>query len=312
MDESEVVTPPAGETVGSGNDDRLARLSAIADQSENDRADDLANVNDDNTTEPFRTAAPESTDDSPTGEPDTVVEPEATAAPQKFKIKVNGRELELTQDELIARASKVEAADDYLRRAKEQTRTEQPAQPTKEELQRRQDEEDQALVRAIQMGTTEEATAALRKLREQASARPSISVDDVSRTVDERLAFTSAVSKFRDEFKDLVSDPYLEKIVLDRDQELLSQGDSRPYYERYVDIGTSVRKWRDGLLASVQPAARDNITTKEAAKAAAPKVPSAANAKTKPPVQEDDSDENPADVIAAMAKSRGGPQWMRS
>ena len=33
------------------------------------------------------------------------------------QLKVNGRELELTTDELIARAQKVEAADDYIKQA---------------------------------------------------------------------------------------------------------------------------------------------------------------------------------------------------
>jgi hypothetical protein len=38
--------------------------------------------------------------------------------PRKFKIKVNGKELELTEEELIARAQKTEAADEYFNDAK--------------------------------------------------------------------------------------------------------------------------------------------------------------------------------------------------
>jgi hypothetical protein len=40
------------------------------------------------------------------------------AEPRKIKLKVNGREVELTEDEVIARAQKVEAADTYLDEAK--------------------------------------------------------------------------------------------------------------------------------------------------------------------------------------------------
>jgi hypothetical protein len=46
-------------------------------------------------------------------------------------------------------------------------------------------------------------------------------------------------------------------------------------------------------------------------KAQAPRTPVSANAKAKPAAQEDEGDESPSSVIANMAKSRGGPQWLR-
>jgi hypothetical protein len=61
----------------------------------------------------------------PEAEPEAapvVVEPEAPAveaepAAELYEIKVNGRTLKLTKEELIARAQKVEAADQYLQQA---------------------------------------------------------------------------------------------------------------------------------------------------------------------------------------------------
>jgi hypothetical protein len=161
------------------------------------------------------------------------------------------------------------------------------------------------------MGTEEEATGALRKLREQASARPSIKLDDVSRTIDERLAFNAAITKFRTDYSDIVSDPFLNKLALDRDNELLAAGDGRPYAERYEEIGQTLRAWKGSLAPAPAPA-----TTNEdrlARKAAAPSAPAAAHAKAKSPAKQDDDDvEEPVgSVIANMAKSRGGPQWMR-
>ncbi len=161
------------------------------------------------------------------------------------------------------------------------------------------------------MGTEEEAAAALRKLREQTSARPSLSRDDVSRTIDERLAFNQAIEKFSSEYGDIWSDPILKKIALDRDAQLLKEGDQRPYWDRYSSIGEEVRSWKQSLAPA--PKQETTIEEKVARKASAPKVPAPASAKARPAkVEEDDVDDSPASVIASMAQRRGGPQWMRS
>lgn len=320
MSDKELTSGPeqASETVGTGNDERLALLSAIADQADAAREEDLANVNDDGSTEPYkveRTAEPEAEAEAPAAEPAPAPEPEPEA--KKYRLKVNGRELELTEQELIERAQKIEAADEYLRQAAEAKRRAAevpalPAGPTPEELQRLQDEEDRALVRAIQMGTEEEAAAALRKLRTQANAeRPSFTQDDVSRVIDERLEFNRAIEKFRTEYTDIETDPFLKKLALDRDAELLAQGDRRTYWERYDEIGREIRSWKERLVPAARPD-QPTFQEKEQRKAAAPKAPVVASAKTKPPAPADDEDETPSAVIASMAKSRGGPQWMRS
>lgn len=308
MDENE----NTGEAVGTGNDERIARLNAIADSADADRAEELANINDDGTTEPFVVdAAPAET---PAEEEETPSSSAEEELEKKYRIKVNGKEIELTEAELIARASKIEAADEYLRRAAEANRrVQEPAAPVADPnvLQRQRDDEDLALVRAIQVGTEQEALAALRKLREQAGARPSLSRDDVSRTIDERLAFNTAIERFSTEYNDVWSDPILKKIAFDKDAQLLQQGDTRPYWERYQEIGNEVRSWKESLAPAKK--AEVTMTDKEARKASAPKVPAPASAKSKPAkVEEDDIDDNPSAIISAMAQRRGGPQWMRS
>lgn len=318
MDENE----PTGEAVGTGNDERIARLNAIADSTDVERADEFAHVNDDGTTEPFSLdlspAEPISDNQESSGaesDPDAdQVAAVVDDSSKRYKLKINGREVEFTEAELIARASKIEAADDYLRQAsdiKRKAQTLAEPEPNQEVLQRQRDDEDLALVRAIQVGTEQEALAALRKLREQAGARPSLSRDDVSRTIDERLAFNTAIDRFSTEYNDVWSDPILKKIAFDKDAQLLQQGDTRPYWERYQEIGNEVRSWKESL-APVKKA-EVTMTDKEARKASAPKVPTPASAKSRPAkVEEDDIDDNPSAIISAMAQRRGGPQWMRS
>jgi hypothetical protein len=310
---------PSGEAIGTGNDERLARLSSIADQADRDREDELANINDDGTTEPFKAErdeeeAPVEEEAAPAEEAPAEEAPTEADEERTYTIKVNGKELRLTEAELIARAQKVESADDYLREAAAAKRQPvEPAGPSPEEIQRQRDADDRALVRAIQMGTEEEATAALRKMREQPNARPSLSADDVSRVIDERLEFTEAVKRFRNEFAEIDSDPFLKKLALDKDQELIDAGDRRAYWERYQEIGTSLQAWKNSLAPkAVDKPAENTFADKEQRKAAAPKAPMAASAKQKPVVQQDDDDEPSSSVIASMAKSRGGPQWMRN
>ena len=169
-------------------------------------------------------------------------------------------------------------------------------------------EERRALVRAIQMGTEEEAMAAIEKLQ---SRPPSVSADDVARTVDERLTFNDAVSRFQKDYKDLADDPVLLNIVLQRDKELLAQGDKRSYWERYEDIGTSVRTWKESLTKPATPEPEKPASDKQTRKASAPAVPQGAGTKAPAAVQDEDREETSAEIISKMAKSRGGPQWLR-
>jgi hypothetical protein len=311
-----------GEASGTGNDARVAMLNRINDANDEMRADEFESINDDGTTEKFVVRAAAGDDEALTD--DIVADPEADAEiarlaaetgapeeqPQMITRKVNGRDITLSLDDWLARASKVEAADQYLREASS-LRNEQlqkakaPAQADPEPEPTVDD--DLAIARAIQMGTEEEAVAALRTLRQP---RPSLTKDDVARTIDERLTFNGAIQRYREEFADVVGDPVLNQMALDADKRLLAAGDTRPYMERYTEIGTSIRDWSNKLVASRAPKPTTTAApTKLERKAAATPAPKAASQKTVSSVEEE-ADESTASVIANIAKSRGGPQWM--
>ncbi len=315
----EIQTTEEGEVVGTGNDARLKFLAQINDQNDASLAEngDLADVNDDGTTTAF--AKPETlTDEEVTqqeldraaAEANQIEEPEQP----KHKIKVNGKELELTTEELVERAQKVAAADEYLAEASRKlneakTTTEVKAPlPSHEDAAAKAMEDRRALVRAIQMGTEDEAMEAIEKLQ----SRPSVSADDLARTVDERLTFNDAVSRFRTDYKDLADDPVLLNIVLQRDKDLIAQGDKRSYWERYEDIGKSVRTWKEGLTKAATPEPEKPVSDKQTRKASAPAVPQGAGTKAPAVVQDEDREETSAEIISKMAKSRGGPQWLRN
>jgi hypothetical protein len=328
--------PSGGDAIGTGNDARIALLNAIGDQYDNIRAEDLADINDDGTTTQF--VAPslnEEDEEARAAREETETEAARLAAAnaaetqpttQMITRKINGKDVTLPLEEWLVRAQKVESADEYLqdaaRQRKELQRNEQtpepvvPQGPSTEELATQRLAEMRTLARAIQMGTEEEAVAALAKLQ-TANQPPTLTVEDVNRVTDERLRFNTAINWFAGEYKDLVSNPELNSMVIAREATLVRQGDRRPYAERYKAVGDEVRTWRDNLIASATPVTTTETTTpvssldaKRAAKAATPKAPTSASTKAVP-VQQDEEEDSPSAVIAAMAKARGGPQWAR-
>jgi hypothetical protein len=328
-------------TVGTENDKRLALYNEIADRNDAARSDEFTEFDDDGNpveSEGEETEEPEVGEES--GEeveeeqeeeppkPEVKVErkkapknkkepvEDLTNVPPKYKITVNGVEKELSVDELIARAQKVESADDYLREAvnlnNQAKSLVKPATKTEETTDQPEVDDEAALARALQMGSEDEAKAAIRKLRSSGPSK-----DDLDRTIDERLTFKQAVDWFAGEYKDIVSDPLLSQVAMNQDNILRSQGDKRGYRDRYKAIGDGIRDWLKSKApvteepeAEVKEETVDIPPTRKAKKAAAPSVPKPASTKVTEPVEEE-TEESASDTIAKMAQARGGPQWLR-
>ena len=213
------------------------------------------------------------------------------AEPELYEIKVNGRTLKLTKDELIARAQKVEAADDYIKQAAQMYRaTKEPAPEPKAPVS--VEEDDAALARAIQTGTEQEAVAAIQKLR----ARPSASTDDVLRIVNTQLAITEANRKFESDYSDIAKDPNLVALVTVEMQKRIQQRDPRSYQENLMEVAESVKNWK----ASFVPASAQ-VQEKVARKATVTVIPTAA---ARAAGKTDEKPESHAEIIAELAKQR--------
>ena len=268
---------------GTLNTDRLKRFNAIADSADEIRGQEF---NEEITDRPVE-------DDREEDDGETV---QAVAEPRRVKIKVNGKELSLTEDELIQRAQKVESADEYLRSASEAVKNATKLALSAQDEPTRVDEDDLALARAIQMGSEDEAVQAIRKIK----SRPSeVTPDAVARVVDERLSFQRAAEWFNGEYKELLADPLLKKLVLDRDTELAQLEPNTPYTDRLKRVGDEIRTWSQKMSGGSVPSKID----KAARKASVAAVPSAAGRQSSG--SDEESDDSPESVIAAMAKSRG-------
>jgi len=264
------------------NNERLNRRNMIADSADEFRSGDMDDID-----------GGRPVNDDRDDEDDGTVTQQAEDTNLLHKIKVNGKELQLSYEELVQRAQKVESADEYLRHASESVKNATKLALSTQDEPKQMEDDDLALARAIQMGSEDEAVQAIRKIK----SRPSeVTPDAVARVVDERLSFQRAAEWFNNEYKELLTDPNLKKLVLDRDAELAQLEPQTAYMDRLRRVGDEIRGW-NGQRAGTPK------VDKAARKAQVASVPSGAARQNTGANEE--SDDSPESVIALMAKSRG-------
>ena len=218
--------------------------------------------------------------------------------PKTYTLKVNGRDVQVTEAELIARASKVAAADEYLQMATDAVKRATALGPSHADTPA----SDSGAVNADTL------TAALQGDREaiekvaQRLNGPSVT-PDVLQAVDDRLTFHDAVNWFRGEYQDVVKDPFLYRLVVEEDKKIAQSEPTLPYRDRLKKAGETIRTWRQGFT----PVTETN--PKLTRKAATPTVPSAGGRQSR--VTEEEAEEPVERVIDAMAKARGQDQAVR-
>ena len=311
--------PEPGGAVGIVDQERLDRLDQLADKAtasyggqepakveppEPKVTRELVTQPKDPETGRFLPKDPEAVATEPAAE-EPAAEPVAEAAPaaapepapvvvQKYKIKVNGKEQELTAEEMIARVQKIEAADDYLKQAAQLYKSaKEPKEPAPEpKAPASVEEDDAALARAIQTGTEQEAVAAIQKLR----VRPSVPTDDVLRIVNTQLAINEANRKFASDYSDIAQDPNLMALVTVEMQKRIQQRDPRSYQENLMEVAESVKSWKASFVPSSA-----QIQEKQARKATVTVIPTAA---ARAAGKTDEKPESHAEIIAELARQR--------
>ena len=304
------------------NDDRLERLNAIANQSDQLKEQDGLEDVDDEAWEEARTGkAPGAGRDLDTPEraiADAEADDRATdeardAGAQDVKLIngethylliVNGQERWMTLQQLRETSSKVSAADQYLRDAKDAARKAVAAPPfvQDEEPSPKQDRARELLNRAL-MGE-QEAVDALAQLID---ARPSRVTPDVLQAVDERvdgrLTFRTVVEWFDHEYKAELADPDLRARIVRRDKEMATLYPEMDFRARLTEVGDEARAMRISKARNSPPVREDGFRSKEQRKASVRAIPSAAGRQVD---ESDDEDgETYESAIQSIAKSRG-------
>lgn len=223
-------------------------------------------------------------------EPDP--EPERPAA---VKVKVDGNELEVSQEELIRAYQKNSAADRRLEEAArilrqaEELAQQRVAEPeatthsgdTPEDLKSKAAD----VLSKLYDGDQEAATEALAQLiatakgGDQPTQKPEpVQIDDAALTerVLERIALNDAMSKVRTDYPDIINDPDLEMLAAIKVNRLVEQG--TPRSKAILEVSESMYKsLGKGRPTTATPSTRqenkarlDNIPTASAPAAAKP------------------------------------------
>ena len=274
-----------GEVVGQGNphDDARARLIQGYDKSTEDSGE-FQGVGDEEAESGHAEGAEE--------EASEATEEVAAEVPRKIKIKVDGQEEELTEEEVIALAQKGKSADKRFQEAAELRRQAEELRqpPEKSDVDENLEEDEVALARAIQMGSEAEAVEAIRKIRNRPSP------GDDANLIDDRIRGVQAMERFKTEYADIVSDPDLMNLAFMKDQQLVAKKDGRGYWERFDAIGKELRgKYLKPAAAPSEDKVERKADVVTLKRAAARQAPAA----------EPDQEESPSAVIADIAKRRG-------
>lgn len=285
----------AREAMERRNNDRLQLMENIADASEMGREDDIEGVEKpiDKEQAAAEAQARALQEEGVTAETQELADQKTINGVTHYLTVVNGREKWQTLQELRTNASKVEAADEYLRQASEAARNSaREALSPPDEPSSLDEAEARKLLAAAALGDEE----AIGRLAKAITAKPSGVTPDVLQAFDQRLSFRTELASLEAEQKDLLEDPYMGRLFRARLNELKQEAPDTKLSEAYRNIGKELRTAFPGYKGS-------KTQTKLERKRTLVQVPSAATRQQTD--TEDEGEEDPSAIIERLAKARG-------
>lgn len=195
---------------------------------------------------------------------DAVLEKEDTQP--KKKIKIDGVEKELTEDELIALAQKAGAVDARLAEATRVLEDAKRQAATREtyDVSRQPpvnppsladvDEEVDRIAKSLTFGDEGQVRNAVKDILTRGrSISPDVDKSLIHANVTAAISFERGKQILESTpeqggYSDVWSDPVLKSRFQQREHELRSANDNRPHPELYKSIGDEIRQWRDNLI----------------------------------------------------------------
>jgi hypothetical protein len=282
------------------NNERLERLNAIANQGDEER--DIEDVEEETWQD-----REEPGDEVPDAEPEDVIEARSHGADDVretngetyYRIIVNGQEKWLTLQQLRETSSKVTAADEYLRNAKQAAQNISGV-PSTDEPQSRETGVRDMLTRAL-MGEQEAIDELARRLERTPSETDVLRA--VDGRIDGRLTFRQAVDWFESEYADVLKiDPVRQRAV-QVDAELAQQNPEMDFKARLKMVGDDARSYLGQLRNQLGVTTDLARSQKEARKASVRSLPAAGGRQA---VDGDEGDDETYETtISKMASARG-------
>lgn len=298
----------AAEANKSRNNERLERMNAIADGSEENRElpheeleikDDAAErearaiAEDEAAAKLLQTEGVESDEKEPKDEKSDS-DTKTVNGDLYYRQIVNGSEKWQTLKQIRETAQKVESGDEYLRQAAESVKNaSRLALSHKDEPSSVERVDVRKILRAAVLGEEE----AIETLASFLETKPSEVTPDVLRTIDQRLSFRTELAELEDKSKDLLENQYTRRLFNDRLSELKAENPTMGLSEAYTSIDNELRTAFPGLLKP--KVSKDKLERKRTLV----NPPNAAARQQ--PEEEPEGEEDLSEVIGKMAKARG-------
>ena len=282
------------------NNERLERLNAIANSADERKSPD---IEDDDSTSweeqedaPVEKTAAQAEEAAEHGADDVRV----TNGENYYRIIVNGHEKWLSLQQLRDTSSKVTAADEYLRTAKEAVKNISAQAPSKDEFATpAKGRVREVLTRAL-MGE-QDAIDELALHLDGTLSREDV-LKAVDGRVDGRLTFREAVDWFETEYGDVLKIDAVRQRAVSIDAEMAQQDPNMDFKARLKQVGDDARQYHQQLRR--QFGAEDTgRSQKEARKASVRSIPVAGQRQ----VGEEDEDDGESyeSAIGKIASARG-------
>ena len=268
-------------------------------------------------TKETETTEPETKDSevSETKEPETK-EPESVE-PKKVRVKVDGEEFEVPQEEIDAAGSvaiyqRERAAENRLRKTNEslaETRRIQAQiaqwleQNTPKAIVETDDQFITARMESVRFGTPEESALAMKEILGRTN-KP-VDANLITTVAINRIREDAGIDVFKKEFSDIVSSPLLLKLASTLENEKKQQLKQVPdWNEFYRSIGNEIRSvvGRQNQTFAKQADGNTSQPDKEERKSSIVNLPTAASRAAVPEAQKPETRE---DVLNEMRKARG-------
>jgi len=253
------------------NGQRLEAMQELAEKRRETRDAELAAEGQDviDTTGEPEQEEPEDKDDSKEEVSQETETKEETEKEEYVTLKVNGKEEQVPLSKVLDAGTrtlqKETAADARLQEATqllaEAKKEREAATPPSSDVDSSPSTTVDAEILAKKLidGDIEEVKDAIQTLtagRDSATVATQVQEMDRSQVfgfVQDALHLEQAMTKFKESpenggFGDLYNDPTLRKMVMDKEEELVNNGDERGYLERLTDAAAEVRTWRDDML----------------------------------------------------------------
>lgn len=230
-------------------------------------------------------AAQRRDDDAPPAEEaavpeETVEAPPAETPVSKKRFTIDGKEVELTDEQITAYVQKGATADHRLAEAtrildgakrvtpaatKESAPGSQPSAPSPDAALSPSDQDVKELARTLLYGKEEEVVGALTKVigggrqaspemaQRMATQTLGMTAEQITAHVGQAIAWENAKALFdrspeQGGYSDIWSDPVLKNEFIRREDDLRDTGDERPYTVVHAEIAKGIREWRDGVV----------------------------------------------------------------